>query len=126
MHLSSLYFGNTFSCSGTRTQHDVLAQLNKLILAQKKKKVKHKPIQGYKLQISITVSLFKWTGSSFCFMLSHLLQPKIKQSTFSTIYGSASKNLHLFEYSISYMVNSTCLWKQIQIDFMHIYKCMFQ
>jgi len=84
VHLTlGLYFGNTLSCSGTRTQHDLLAQLNKVILASKKL---NKPTQGYKLQVSKTVSLFKWIGSSLLYVIIFSNQKLNNESTFSTLW----------------------------------------
>jgi hypothetical protein len=67
--------------SGTRIQHD-LAWLNKLILVSEREL--NNLTHGYKLQISKTVSLFKWIGSSLLYAITCSFQPKLKQSTFCT------------------------------------------
>ena len=95
-------------------QHDLLTQLNKVILAPKKI---NKPTQGYKLQLSKTVSLFKWIGSSLLYVIIFSNQKLNNQ--LSLLYGCFKEHTFLSILSVT-GVNSTCLWKQIQIDFMHI------
>jgi hypothetical protein len=89
-------------CSGTRTQHD-LARLNKLILVSEREL--NNLTHGYKLQISKTVSLFKWIESSLLYAITCTFQPNLKQSTFSTLW-LLSKNIHKFELHFP-----TCFWK---------------
>ena len=74
--------------SGTRIQHD-LAWLNKLILVSEREL--NNLTHGYKLQISKTVSLFKWIGSSLLYAITCSFQPKLKQSTFSTLWSCSQR-----------------------------------